>query len=178
MISDVYRKLAKHLDRLPAGYPSTESGVEIGILRQLFTPKDAELALHLTLIPEEPRIIAYRAGISVVEASRRLDKMDKKGLIFSIFHKSELMQYRIQQFIVGFWEGQVNNLTPDLVMDFEKYLHTFIDLDLWQKIPQLRTIPVGESITMRTDVLPYERAEELVRVQKCSSPPVSLWWSS
>jgi electron transport complex protein RnfB len=45
-------------------------------------------------------------------------------------------------------------------------MKTFVDLDLWQKMPQLRTIPVGESINTRTDVMPYERAEELVRVQK------------
>jgi len=166
LTEDVYKKLAKHLDSLPAGYPSTESGVEMRILRQLFTPEDAELAMHLTLISEEPRVIAYRAGIPVEEASLRLDEMDKKGLIFSILHKGESMQYRIQQFIVGFWEGQVNKLSHELVLDFEEYLHTFVDLNLWQKMPQLRTIPVGESISVKTDVMPYERAEELVRVQR------------
>jgi NAD-dependent dihydropyrimidine dehydrogenase PreA subunit len=76
------------------------------------------------------------------------------------------LQYRIQQFIVGFWEGQVNNLSQELVKDFEEYMHTFVDLDLWQKIPQLRTIPVGVSVNTRTDVMPYERAEELIKVQK------------
>ena len=45
-ISEVYRKLARHLDNLPGGFPSTESGVELRILRRLFTPEDAELALH------------------------------------------------------------------------------------------------------------------------------------
>ena len=56
MATDIYEKLAQHLDNLPAGYPRTESGVEIRILRRLFTPEDAELALHLTLIPEESRV--------------------------------------------------------------------------------------------------------------------------
>ena len=165
MIEEVYIKLAKHLDRLPAGYPGTESGVELRILKQLFTPKDAELAMHLTVISEEPGVIAYRAGIPLEEATSRLDDMDQKGLIFSILHKGGSMQYRIQQFLIGFWEGQVNKLSPELVLDFEEYLHSFVDLDLWQKIPQLRTIPVGESIRVKTDIMPYERAEELVRVQ-------------
>ena len=166
MNSEIYQKLAEHLDRLPAGYPSTSSGVEIRILRRLFSPEEAELALHLTLIAEDPRVIAYRAGIQANEASKRLDEMDRKGLIFSTLQKGESLQYRIQQFIVGFWEGQVNNLSQELVKDFEEYMHTFVDLDLWQKMPQLRTIPVGASVNTRSDVMPYERAEELIRVQK------------
>ena len=52
MDQDIYRRLAKHLDNLPAGYPATESGVEMRILRRLFTPEEATLAIHLTLLPE------------------------------------------------------------------------------------------------------------------------------
>jgi hypothetical protein len=39
---EIYRKLQKHLDTLPIGFPPTESGVEIRILKHLFTPKQAE----------------------------------------------------------------------------------------------------------------------------------------
>jgi len=52
---DIFRKLARHLDRLPGGYPATKSGVELRILKRLFTPEEAELALKLNLIAEEPR---------------------------------------------------------------------------------------------------------------------------
>ena len=41
----VYRKLQKYLDRMPISYPETESGVEIRILKHLFTPEEAEIAL-------------------------------------------------------------------------------------------------------------------------------------
>ena len=58
MAQDIYEKLAKHLDNLPGGFPRTPSGVEIRILRRLFTPDEAKLAVHLTLIPEEPRVVA------------------------------------------------------------------------------------------------------------------------
>ena len=72
-MTDIYQKLAHHLDDLPGGFPSTESGVELRILRRLFTPDQAELALHLTLLPEQARVIAYRAKIPHQEAERRLD---------------------------------------------------------------------------------------------------------
>ncbi|MBN1814850.1 MAG: 4Fe-4S ferredoxin, partial [Anaerolineae bacterium] len=81
---DVYQKLARHLDDLPGGFPPTESGVELHILRRLFTSEEAELALHLTLLPEEPRVIARRAKLTTEEATRRLEEMARKGLILRL----------------------------------------------------------------------------------------------
>lgn len=60
----------------------------------------------------------------------------------------------------------MNKLNGELVQDFEEYLLNYADPDFWRKAPQLRTIPVGESISIQTEVMPYERAEELVRAQE------------
>ena len=166
MATDVYEKLAQHLDDMPAGYPRTESGVEIRILRRLFAPEDAELTLHLTLIAEEPRVIARRAKIPIEEVAQRLEAMAEKGLIHSIYSEGKPARYQAMQFAVGFWEGQVNNLNRELVEDFEEYLPSLLDADSWRRAPQLRTIPVGQSISARTEVMPYERADELVRAQE------------
>jgi len=70
MAKDVYKKLAERLDNLPGGFPSTRNGVELRILRRLFTPEEAGFALHLNLMPEEVRVIARRAKISQEEAAR------------------------------------------------------------------------------------------------------------
>jgi electron transport complex protein RnfB len=166
MTTDVYERLAKHLDDLPAGFPRTESGVEIRILRRLFTREDAKLAVHLTLIPEEPRVIARRARISVEEAARRLEEMLKKGLIFGVHRKNKPPLYMAEQFVVGFWEAQVNKLNRELIEDAEEYLSTYFEQSSWWAVPQLRTIPVGKSIGSQTEVMLYERADELVRAQK------------
>jgi ferredoxin len=166
MVADVYDRLAQHMDDLPAGFPRTESGVEMRILRRLFTPEDAELALHLTLLPEEARVVARRAGIPVEEVTRRLEQMDENGLIFSVDPPDGPRQYQAQHFVVGVWEFQVNRLSRDLVEDFEEYLPSLWRSDVWQKAPQLRTVPVGESIDARTAVIPYERAEALVQDQE------------
>ena len=45
--TDIYRNLQEYLDELPIGFPATESGVEIRILKHLFTPEEAEIALNL-----------------------------------------------------------------------------------------------------------------------------------
>ena len=166
MATDIYERLAEHLDNLPGGFPRTESGVEMRILRRLFTPEDANLAVHLTLIPEEPRVIARRAKIPVEEASRRLEEMVKNGLISGVYPKNKSPLYMAQQFIVGFWEGQVNRLSRELIQDFEEYLPFYTEQNIGPGVPQLRTIPVGKSISTKTEVMLYERAEELVRTHK------------
>ena len=163
MTEDIFRKLAQKLDDLPAGFPSTESGVELRILRRLFTPEEAEFALHLTSFPEEAEVIASRAEMDPVEAAHRLDRMAKKGLIYSIERDGKLPKYMANQYIVGIWEYSVNNLDVNLIRDMEEYIPTLIQ-EAW-KVPQLRTIPVGRSLTPQHEVLPYEQAEELVRAQ-------------
>ena len=159
---EIYKRLAQHLDNLPGGFPSTQSGVELRILKRLFTSEDAELAMHLTLIPEESRVIAHRAGISREEAEERLEKMVEKGLIFCTYPEDGSPQYQAAQFAVGLWEWQVNNLDSEFTKDMEEYWPTLFNLDTWKKTPQLRTIPVNVSIEVPRDVMSYEQAEELV----------------
>jgi electron transport complex protein RnfB len=166
MATDVYETLAQHLDDLPGGFPRTESGVEVRILRRLFTTEDAELAVHLTLIPEEPRVIARRAKIPVREATQRLEEMFKKGLIVGIHRESKPPLYMALQFLVGFWESQVNKLDREFIQEFEEYLPFYSDQSIEWKTPQLRTIPVRKSISTQAEVMLYERAEELVRAHK------------
>lgn len=159
---DVYKRLAHHLDDLPGGYPPTESGVEIRILKQLFTPEEAKLALQLSLVSEEARVVAYRAGLPVEEASSRLEEMEQKGLLFASHDPGEPTRYMALQFVVGIWEFQVGRLTPELVRDFEDYLPFLFDAKTWKKAPQIRTVPVHEAIDPDLEILSYERAEELV----------------
>lgn len=163
MDRDVYEQLAAKLDKLPGGFPRTAGGAEMRILRRLFAPEEAELALHLTLLAEEPRVIAYRAGLPVEEATRRLEEMDAKGLLYSIQRPGQPRRYQAQQFIVGIWENQVNRLNPELIRDFEEYLEAGLSPERWRQVPQLRTIPVAESIPVQVEVMAYEQAEKLVR---------------
>lgn len=164
MTTDPYIKLAQHLDSLPGGFPSTPSGVELRILRRLFTPEEAELALSLTLLTEESRVIAHRAGIPVEEAAQRLAEMETKGLLFAVHPPGGPPQYMAMNFVVGIWEFQVARLTPGLIEEFEEYM-PYLFAASWNKVPQLRTIPINESIDSTMDVMSYEKAEELVRAQ-------------
>ena len=165
MSKDVYRKLAHHLDQLPAGYPAAADGVELRILKRLFSREQAELALHTSLIPEPARVIARRAGIGREQAQERLAEMAQKGLIFSIEKPDQEPLYMAANYAVGIWEYQVENLDKELILDMNQYLPTFVDLETWEKAPQLRTIPVGRSLETTQEIMPYEQAERMVRKQ-------------
>ena len=44
----IYRKLQLHLNQQPVGFPRGRSGEDIRLLKHLFTPDEARLALYLT----------------------------------------------------------------------------------------------------------------------------------
>jgi NAD-dependent dihydropyrimidine dehydrogenase PreA subunit len=163
-MTDIYARLRGHLDSLPSGFPSTESGVELRILKRLFAPDEAELACHVGMKLEKAETIAARAGIPDPEASERLASMARRGLIFSLEAPDHPSRYMAAQFVVGIWEYHVNDLDPELIRDVEEYLPA-LGPEAFGHVPQLRTIPVGRSLDARLEVLPYERAEELVRAQ-------------
>lgn len=167
MIEDIYRKLAQHLDKLPCGFPATEDGLELKILKHLFTPDEAELAVHLNLIEETAAVIARRAGSNVNETQKMLDEMASKGLIYDIREPGKPPKYMGFHFVVGIWEFQVDRLTNELIQDVDEYFaRDVFDPKIWKENPQLRTIPIGESIPNPAEIMPYEQAENLIQAHE------------
>jgi NAD-dependent dihydropyrimidine dehydrogenase PreA subunit len=162
MKEKTYRKLAEHLDQLPGGFAPSDTGAELRLLQRLFTLEEAKLATHLTIEREEAQIIADRAGLPLAETGQRLDEMSKKGLIFSTQPEDGPSLYQAVPFVVGIYEFQVNNLSEGLLQDLSDYWSTMRSRSRPQTIPQMRTIPVGESIEPHLEALPYEQVNELV----------------
>jgi Pyruvate/2-oxoacid:ferredoxin oxidoreductase delta subunit len=160
----IYKKLARHLDNLPAGFPATKDGLELRLLHHLFTPAEADLATYITLIPEESNVIALRAGMHPDLVTPLLKQMAAKGLIFSIESAGRPALYMASQFVIGIWEYQVRNLDPDLIKDMDTYMPVLFE-EIW-RVPQLRTIPVNRSLMPKLEILAYENAEEMIRRQK------------
>ncbi|MBL0714729.1 MAG: 4Fe-4S binding protein [Desulfosarcina sp.] len=164
-MTDVYQRLAAHLDNLPAGYPATETGVERRILKRLFTPEEAAIATALTMMPEPADAIAGRLGQNASELAPALEDMSRKGLIFRI-SKGAQPFYMAAQFVIGIWEYHVNDLDEDLIRDMNEYI-PYLMKKGWtnHKTKQLRVIPVGQSVNAEMTVTPYEAAEAIIRKQ-------------
>jgi H+/Na+-translocating ferredoxin:NAD+ oxidoreductase subunit B len=161
-----YQKLRKYLDTLPIGYPATESGVEIRILKRLFTPKEAELALYLKLIPESAEKIfkkAKKMNLSQGEVEKILRSMSEKGAIASIYTRGGVELYSITMLAIGMFEFQVDRMTKEFYQDFHQYINeAYMAEMLTTKIPQLRTIPIESSHMPDIPIDTYDNIRTLI----------------
>ncbi len=163
-MEDVYKKLAVHLDNTPGGYPETESGVELRILKRLFTPEEAEVTLSLVMMPEPIEAVAQKIGKAPEEILSMLIDMGQKGLIIHV-NRDGQDSFMLAQFVVGIWEYQVNRLTPELIRDFNEYVPELMKTLKKTKTQQLRVVPVTKSVTTQLNIMDHERLEELIKTQ-------------
>lgn len=163
-MADIFKKLALHLNKTPGGFPETESGVELRILKQLFTKEEAELASDLHMIPEQVKDIAKRLGKDEKKLQILLKTMLDKGLVLYA-SRNGIETYMQAQFVIGIWEYQVNTLSHQLIKDFNEYVPYLTAEQEKQKTQQLRVVPVAASINAETKIMEYEEAEKIIRSQ-------------
>jgi len=121
------------------------------------------MSLHLNLMGDQAKTIGRKVGLKEDEAIRILDELVHKGLIAGSYPDDAPSEYSISQFVVGFYEGQVNRLDAELIEMVEEYAPFYFKNGPWKKLPQIRTIPVNEAIPITSDVMPYMQAEEILR---------------
>ncbi len=161
---ELYRELQRHLDRMPVPYPATESGVEIRILKQLFTPEEARLALCLSAIPEPLEAIHRRTPreMSREQLGEALDRMAEKGSIQKMPVKGK-PRYGKAPLVLGMYEAQVDRLTPALERDVRAYNDEAFGRALHSlRTPQMRTVPVHKSIEVERAISNYNDIRKFV----------------
>ena len=160
---DIYRQLQKKLDTYSMGFPETESGIEIKILKKLFTRDEAELFMSMGPMLELPEAIAERAGLSVNEASSKLEEMAGKGLLFR-HRKGDVKKYSAIPFVHGLFEYKVKNLDRELAELINAYGEEGFDKAMANCGGYfLRTIPIGESLSPEYKIALYEDALEILK---------------
>lgn len=154
-MNDTYKKLAEKLHKLPQGFPATESGVELKILKKIFTPKEAEMALKIRPLPETAEAMANRLGKPLDEMQSILDSMVKKGQIGSAKMQAGQV-FMLVPFVVGIFEFQLNRIDKELAELVEEYAPNLMGT-LGQHTPSLmRVIPLNIEIDAEHQVHPYE----------------------
>lgn len=158
---DVYRRLARRLDRFPQGFPPTDSGVELRILAKIFSPEDAEMALRLEMVPETAAAIARRLRRPTAEVKAVLERMAARGQIYS-FRQRGVQRYMLAPFVVGIWEFQLSHMDAELAELFEEYAPTLLGA-MGGTAPALaRVVPVHRTIPAQAQVLSFENLAELL----------------
>lgn len=165
--NDVYRKLRQQIDKMPVGMPTTDSGVEIRILKHLFTPNEAKIALHLNIFPEPVeriyhRIIKTDQNVTIEELEEVLDRLVLKGSILCD-EKDGKRLYSYALFAVGMHEFQVDRLTEEFYESCVEYIQGEFRKEITRtNIPQFRVVPVEKSISPEQYIATYDDIRDVI----------------
>jgi electron transport complex protein RnfB len=171
--NQLYRDLQQFLDTLPGGFSATESGTDIRLLRYLFTPEEARLAMQLTVKPESAgqiheRITASGTAISLEELRQRLDQMLYKGILRPYYEGYEETHYRAPDPTAG---GMISvQLDHKLTEEFNTLLNEYMAEAMGKRgarskqLNPLRTVPVGQSVPHpeKAPVSTYDDIKKLI----------------
>lgn len=161
--------MREKLDQMPLGFPATASGVEIEILKSLFSEEEAETALHLSPLPEEASRIAERCGLDAQELEERLEEMSKKGLIFRARHGGKTF-YNTAPFMIGLYEYSVEKMDQELAALYRQYYdEAYVEEMGSSDVPGFKVLPIAEEIQADLTLFPYlNLKEEVMRARKIS----------
>ncbi|MDD5170117.1 MAG: 4Fe-4S binding protein [Syntrophales bacterium] len=161
MTDTIYLHLAKVLDTLPNGFPATESGVELKLLKKIFTPEQAELFCEMRLTFEKAEEVAKRTGRPLEGLEERLIEMAHRGQLFMIPLGADRF-FRMLPWVFGIYEFQLGRIDRGFSELYEEY-HPIFSKQFFSQKPQLmQTLPIEESIPSIQEALPYERVSAII----------------
>ncbi len=166
MSSEAYSRLANVLDTLPNGFPPTESGVEIKLLKKVFESDEAELFCRLRLSYETADQIAGRAGIPSAGLNEKLESMWKKGQIESRLSGGERV-FRMCPWVVGIYEYQLKRMDKEFVDLCEQRDQEVLNEAIKARRPMtkpqmMQVLPVERVISENYQALPYEKVSSII----------------
>ncbi len=161
MNDSIYDKLATILDTLPSGFPKTEDGLEIRILKKLFTQEQADLFCDLKLSFETDEQISERTGRTLDGLKDQLDEMVGLGLIMGA-DLGGITVYRLQPWVIGIYELLFDRMDKELAEMCYKYNELFMPKLLKNRPNLLQVIPIEKEITEKQESLHYEQVSALI----------------
>jgi ferredoxin len=161
MSEDAYKKLATVLDTLPNGFPESDTGVEIKILKMIFTPEDADLFCDMRLTFETPEQIAERTGRPLDGLDDHLMQMWEKGQIFGVDFGA-VRVYKMAPWVFGIFEFQLKHLTKELAELCKEYEKTYGPQFFDSKVPLMNVVPVEKEISSNETPLPFEQVSAII----------------
>ncbi len=161
MSDEIYHKLAKVLDTLPNGFPATESGVEIKLLKRIFQQEQAELFCDLRLTFETAEQIAERTGRPLDGLEEMLTTMWERGQIFGV-ELDGVKVFKMVPWAFGIYEFQLPHIDRELAEMCEEYMEVY-GRQFFENKPQLmQVIPIEREIQAKHEALTYEKVSSII----------------
>ena len=171
MSDKIYRTLQKHLNSLPVGYPRTITGVEIKLLKRMFDPLHAEIALSLSFRPE--KVLMIYQMLSPDLKSRVGDPEGLETTLMEMASRGSIMfcepdqTFALVPFIVGMYEFQLNKLSNEFLDETVSFGYQGFGLEyLTTYKPQSRVIPLDIRIDSTQKVSTYDEYRSLIRASE------------
>jgi Na+-translocating ferredoxin:NAD+ oxidoreductase subunit B len=161
MSDDAYRKLAKVLDTLPNGFPETESGAELKLLKKIFDPDEAELFGDLRLAFETTEQIAERTGRPLEGLEEKLLKMAERGQIMSI-DMGGIHLFKMVPWAFGIYEFQLPHLDKEFVELSEEFWPAYGKQFFGNPPQMMQTLPIEEELSVAQEAMPYQKISQLL----------------
>jgi len=165
MGDEIYHRLAKVLDTLPNGFPTTESGIEIKLLKKIFRPEDAELFCDLRLNWETAQQIAERTNRQLPGLEDHLNEMRRRGQIFGA-DIGGVSIFKMLPWVFGIYEFQVDHMDRELAEMCEEYVRAYGEPFFKNKPQLMQVIPVEREIQASHEALPYEKVSSIIETGK------------
>lgn len=163
--TDSHEQLARHMNEAPMGAPHTPELVEI--LQALFSPAEAGLAARLpfkpTKLAELVENLGPTLGMDAGKLGETLAAFADRGLVYQNGDRFGLLPMVPGMAETQFMDGRTGEDKKRLARLFENYYRPGIgqaQLDL--PLPYSRVIPLGRVVESRQEILPHEKAAEVV----------------
>lgn len=160
-MKDAYKRLARALDRLPSGFPETESGVELRLLARLFTSEEADIFCALSPAPRRAAEMAPELGLSPRALEHKLTTMADRGLVL-LSGTPEGPVFSALPWITGIYEFQVASMDAGTAALWEEYRPAFGAHFLETGPAFMQVLPVERALDWEQEALPYDRVRELL----------------
>ena len=170
-LKNAYQRLAERINRFPQGAPPSE--LLYGILRMLFSEKEAELVSLLPIRPFDARKAAAVWNVAEGEAAGILNGLADRGILLDIVENGNRV-YILPPPMAGFFEFSLMRLRADLDQkalsalyyqyinveeDFIKALFVAGETQLGRAFVHEPALPADRGI----HVLDYERASRVIQ---------------
>lgn len=161
-MESIYTKLRERLDTYSFGFPATASGIEIKILKKLFSEKHAEFHMNLSQKLEEAEEIATRLNMPVKDVKELLEDMTSRGLIFKQDSEGK-QKYGTIAFMHGIAEFQIKKLDKELSALLDQYFAEGFNKNVSENADLfLRVIPVQKYIEIEHHIASYNDIAAIV----------------
>ncbi len=161
-MESIYTKLRERLDTYSFGFPETKSGIEITLLKKLFSETDAELFLNLSLKLEEASAISERLNEPEDLIKEKLEDLTARGLLFRQVSGAKT-RYGAIPFMHGLAEFQIKRVDEELSELMQKFFREAYNRNIADSADMfLRVIPVQKYVEIERHIASYNDVEKIL----------------